>query len=66
MEPLIIASGKEYRGKYVAVRSFVDNSVVSAGDSVCDVVDRAMECGVDSPVIVHVPAKKTLRLFNVF
>ncbi len=58
--PRVLVSQKKYMGKIVALRSFSDNTVVASGEDYSDVLTRARAKGVDSPVMVRVPAKKTI------
>ena len=58
--PRVLVSQKKYMGKIVALRSFSDNTVVAAGENYSEVLTRARAKGVDSPVMVRVPAKKTI------
>jgi len=66
MQPLIIAPEAEYRGKYVALQSFQNKSVVASGFNAKSVLEEAKLRGFSAPVIVHIPAEKTLNLFNLF
>lgn len=44
-----------YEGKYVALRSFVDRSVVASGDDPKDVMEKARKAGCGEPVVFYVP-----------
>lgn len=51
---LVVESG--YEGKYVALRSVVDRTVVASGDDPETVMREAHEHGVANPVIFFVPS----------
>ena len=51
---LITAQG--YEGKYVALRSMSDRTVIASGDDPESVMRRAREQGVTNPVIFFVPS----------
>ena len=57
----VLVSQKRHMGKIVALRSFSDNTVVASGKDYADVLARARRAGVESPVMVRVPAKKMIR-----
>ena len=52
-----LAVGEEFEGKYVALRSFVDNTVIASGDEPKEVMETARgQCTKgEDPVIVFVP-----------
>ncbi|NCO38753.1 MAG: hypothetical protein COZ06_12185 [Armatimonadetes bacterium CG_4_10_14_3_um_filter_66_18] len=58
--PQVLVTQRKYMGKIVALRSFSDNTVVASGKDYSEVLDRARAKGVESPVMVRVPAKKTV------
>ena len=61
--PRVLVSRKKYMGKVVALRSFSDNTVVASGEDYLDVLRRARAKGVDTPLMVRVPAKKTIYCY---
>ena len=50
-------------GRFVALRSFTDNTVVSSGLNAASVLRAARRKGADSPVIVFVPKREVTCLF---
>ena len=52
--PTNLSQEKKYEGKYVALKSFVDNTVVACGTKPEKVLKKAMQ-EVGEPVIVFVP-----------
>lgn len=51
----VLVTGKRYSGKYVALQSFNDNTVVASGKDPERVMAMARKKGVESPVIVFIP-----------
>ncbi len=44
-----------FEGKYVALRSFTDRTVVASGDNPETVMEQARQAGYSEPVIFYVP-----------
>lgn len=55
MGPQLLIDSEKYQGKYVALRSYTDNTVVAFGDKPEKVIDAAVEAGTEQPVIVYIP-----------
>jgi len=55
MECRVLVSDKKYNGKYVALQSFNDKTVVAWGKDPAKVVASAIKKGVAAPVIVFIP-----------
>ena len=53
-----LVSQKKHMGKIIALRSFGDNTVVASGGDYATVLAQARAAGVESPVMVRVPARK--------
>jgi high-affinity K+ transport system ATPase subunit B len=51
----ILISEEGYEGKYVALRSMSDRTVIASGDDPETVMKEAQEQGADNPVIFFVP-----------
>jgi hypothetical protein len=51
----VLMSEEGYEGKYVALRSLVDRTVVASGDSPAVVMEQAQRKGCSEPVIFYVP-----------
>ena len=58
-----IVPDKKMLGKFVALRSFADNTVVASGTDAVRVMQAARRKGVESPVVMFVPAKKMVCLY---
>lgn len=53
--PEILVTDRKYEGKYVALRSFSDHTVLAFGDDPVSVMTRARKGRTDEPVIVFIP-----------
>jgi len=54
-EELKLVTDKKYEGKFVALRSPADTTIIAYGDDPCEVSRLAAERGVEEPVIFFVP-----------
>lgn len=54
---------KKYGGKYVALKSFTDDTVISSGDRIQEVYKKAEKKGYKNPVIAHVPKKDVIQIY---
>ena len=54
---------KKYSGKYVALKSFTDDTVISSGDRIQEVYKKAEKKGYKNPVIAHVPEKDVIQIY---
>ena len=50
-------------GKFVALRSFTDNTVVASGTDAGRVMQAAKRKKVKSPVVMFIPAKKMVCMY---
>lgn len=57
MDKHVLVKDEKYEGKYVAMKSILDQEVVSYGDNPVDVVNEAKQQGFDSPLLAYVPPK---------
>jgi len=62
MENLLVKTN-EYNGRYVALRSFEDHSVIGVGDDPEAALKDAMANGVEEPVLVYVTEKDTVHIY---
>jgi hypothetical protein len=51
----VLITEEGYEGKYVALRSFLDRTVVASGDSPKMVMEQAHQKGCSEPVLFYVP-----------
>jgi len=54
MEKIIVNSNK-YNGKYVALASISDNTIIGHGDTPEEALKKAQEKGVQDPFLLYVP-----------
>jgi len=59
----ILVSNKKYAGKFVAVKSFANRTVIASGVNPRDVLQRAKQKGFANPVVHFVPDKHTLNIY---
>jgi len=62
MENLLVNTN-EYNGRYVALKSFEDHSVVGVGDDPESALQDARAKGVEDPVLVYIPAADTSQIY---
>jgi len=55
-----------YEGKYVALRSLVDRTVVASGDNPENVMEQARQKGCKEPVIFYVPEHNMSLLSHMY
>jgi hypothetical protein len=60
--PVLVEDGK-YAGRYVALRSFSDNTVVASGRTPVSVLKKARAAGVPRPVVIFVPPKDVVQIY---
>ena len=63
-DPVTLVRNREYMGKFVALRSFSDHTVVASGNDVSGVLSRAAKKGCHSAVVMKVPAKRSVCLYS--
>jgi hypothetical protein len=63
MAPVLVKDGGKYDGKYVAVRSFKNNKVLSSGHDPVQVLEKAKKKGARKPVLVFVPKKDMVHIY---
>ena len=62
MENLLVNTN-EYNGRYVALKSFEDHSVVGVGDDPESALEDARGKGVEAPVLVYVTETDTVHIY---
>ncbi len=63
MAAQILVAESQYSGKYVALASFANNSVVASGKDPMKVMKAAQKLGCASPVITFVPKKSEVFVY---
>ena len=59
----VLAKGKKYTGKYVALRSFANPQVVGCGETPAEARTQALRKGIKHPVIAFVPEKAMVQIY---
>ena len=62
MENLLVKTN-EYNGRYVALRTFEDHTVIGVGDDPESALKDAKANGVEEPVLVYVTEKDTVHIY---
>ncbi len=62
-EEQVLVTEEGYEGKYVALRSFVDRTVVACGDNPENVMEQARKAGCGEPVIFYVPEHNIILVY---
>ena len=62
MEKLLVSS-EEYNGRYVAVKSFNDNTMVGVGDDPERVLNDVERKGFKNPVLLSMPEKDVVQIY---
>lgn len=63
MECPVLVTDKKYNGKYVALQSFNNRTVVAFGADPARVMDAARKKGFPSPVIVFIPKENMTCIY---
>lgn len=63
MECPVLVTDKKYNGKYVALQSFNDKTVVASGKDPAKVMASAIKKGVAAPVIVFIPEENQICVY---
>ncbi len=62
MEKLLINTD-EFNGRYVAMKSFDDNSIVGMGDTPEEALKDAERNGFKDPVLLYIPEKDVVHIY---
>jgi len=62
MEQVLIKDRK-YNGRYVAIKDFNDNTVISDGPDPQQAYQKAVEKGFNYPVILFIPLKDMVQIY---
>ncbi len=58
-----LIENNSFNGKYVAMKSFKDHSVVGSGDSPQEAHKKAVQKGYPDPVVTFVPTKGIVQIY---
>lgn len=62
MEKTLIATD-EFNGRYVAMKSFEDNTIVGVGDDPFQALKDAEAKGFGNPVLLYIPEKDIVHIY---
>ncbi len=57
MNNYVLVKDAHYEGKYVALKSLLDRTVVASGDDPYKVREEAIRQGIDKPLVTYIPNK---------
>jgi len=63
MRARVLVRDEKYRGQWVALRSFDDNTVVGSGRTLTSALKKAEAHGEPHPVILFVPKKGVVQIY---
>ena len=63
MECPVLVTDKKYNGKYVAMQSFNDKTVVASGKDPAKVMASAIKKGMVAPVLVYIPEENQVSVY---
>jgi hypothetical protein len=59
----VLIKNNDLAGKYVALKSFEDATVIGSGDSPKEAYDEAQREGHKEPVITYIPVKDMVQIY---
>lgn len=60
---VLVKDAVKYSGKYVAIKSFKDKTVLGSGKNPAKVMERAKAKGAKDPIIFYVPKKNSIHIY---
>jgi len=64
MEKTLVTTD-EFNGRYVAMRSFDDHTIVGAGDDPDSALKEAEAKGIRNPVLLYIPEQDIVHIYPV-
>ncbi len=61
----VFVTTDEYNGRYVAMKSFDDNTIVGVGDNPEEALKAAEEKGFKNPILLYIPEKDLVHIYPV-
>jgi len=58
-----LVTTNEYNGRYVAMKSFEDHTVVGVGDDPETAIQAALTKGYKEPVLLYIPEKEMVHIY---
>ena len=62
MEKVLVNSDR-YNGRYVAMKSFDDHTVIGVGEDPETAIKEALSKGFDNPVLLYIPEKEIVHIY---
>jgi len=62
MERILVTSDK-FNGRYVAMKSFEDNTIVGVGDDPDSALKEAEAKGIRNPVLLYIPEQDIVHIY---
>jgi hypothetical protein len=62
MEKVLVTTD-EYNGRYVAMKSFDDNTIVGVGDNPEKALEEAESRGFKNPILLYIPEKDIVHIY---
>ncbi|OHE61278.1 MAG: hypothetical protein A2Z47_11310 [Thermodesulfovibrio sp. RBG_19FT_COMBO_42_12] len=59
----VLVNSDEYNGRYVAMKSFEDHTVIGVGDDPETAIKDALSKGYPNPVLLYVPEKDVVHIY---
>ncbi len=59
----VLVKTDKFKGRYVALKSFKDNTVVGSGKNPAAALKAAKTKGIAEPVLVYVPEKELVHIY---
>lgn len=64
MEKVLVTTD-EYNGRYVALKSFDDNTIVGVGDNPEEALKDAARKGFKNPILLYIPEKDIVHIYPI-
>ena len=61
----VLVNSNEYNGKYVALVSAEDNTILGSGNTPEEALDEALKKSVQTPFLLYVPDKDLVHIYYV-
>ena len=59
----VLVNSDQYNGRYVAMKSFDDHTVIGVGEDPETAIKEALSKGFDNPVLLYIPEKEIVHIY---
>jgi len=59
----VLVNSDQYNGRYVAMRSFDDHTIIGVGEDPETAIKEALSKGFDNPVLLYIPEKEIVHIY---